>query len=76
MQPAGKKVPIPFIRAITVPHGKDSTVELDPVAVAHTFGLDELMHIRVLVPLSQGEGSTAEEILESLVLALDYFGDC
>jgi serine/threonine protein kinase len=40
VQPAGKKVPIPFIRAITVLHGKDSKVELDPVAVAHTFGLD------------------------------------
>lgn len=76
VQPAGKKVPIPFIRAFTVLHGKDSRVELDPVAVAQTFGLDELMHIGVLLPLSQGESSTAEETLESLVSALDYFGDC
>ena len=37
---------------------------------------DELMHIGSLLSLSQGEGSTAEETLESLVSALDYFGDC
>jgi len=37
---------------------------------------DELMHIGSLLALSQGDSSTAEETLESLVSALDYFGDC
>jgi hypothetical protein len=37
---------------------------------------DELMHIGSLLTLSQGEGSTAEETLESLVASFDYFGDC
>lgn len=35
-----RRVPIPFIRAITVLHGKDSVVALDEVAAAHTYGLD------------------------------------
>jgi hypothetical protein len=37
---------------------------------------DELMHIGSLLAFSRGEGATAEEILESLVSAFDYFGDC
>jgi hypothetical protein len=37
---------------------------------------DELMHIGSLLAFSRDEGATAEEILESLVSALDYFGDC
>ena len=37
---------------------------------------DELMHIGSLLAISRGAGATAEEILESLVTAFDYFGDC
>ena len=36
---------------------------------------DELMHIGSLLGLPQGVASTAEGTLESLVSALEYFGD-
>jgi hypothetical protein len=34
------------------------------------------MHIGSLLAFSRDEAATAEEILESLVSAFDYFGDC
>ncbi len=35
-----RKVRLPFVRAITVLHGRDSKVDLDDVAKSHTYGLD------------------------------------
>lgn len=53
VQPVGsKRVPIPFIRAITVLHGNDSTIELDPVSAAHTYGLDGF-NVRGIPALSE-----------------------
>ncbi len=35
-----RKVRLPFVRAITVLHGRDCQVDLDDVAKSHTYGLD------------------------------------
>ena len=40
VQPGPRKVPIPYIRAITVLHGRDCDVQLDSVATTDTYGLD------------------------------------
>ncbi|MBU6244323.1 MAG: BREX system serine/threonine kinase PglW [Actinomycetales bacterium] len=40
VQPGPRRVPVPFIKAITVLHGRDSVVDLDPVATTATYGLD------------------------------------
>lgn len=34
VQPGPRRVPVPFIKAITVLHGRDSVVDLDPVAAS------------------------------------------
>ncbi len=40
VQPASKRVPVPFIKAITVLHGRNCIVDLDPVSATDTYGLD------------------------------------
>lgn len=40
VQPGPRRVRIPYVKAITVLHGRDSIVDLDPVAATDTFGLD------------------------------------
>lgn len=41
VQPHGaRRVPIPFVKAITVLHGRNSVVDLDPIAMTDTYGLD------------------------------------
>jgi hypothetical protein len=40
VQPGPRRVPVPFIKAITVLHGRDSVVDLDPIAATATYGLD------------------------------------
>lgn len=52
VQPGPKRTRIPFIKAITVLHGRDSVVDLDPVAATDTFGLDGY-NVRGVPPLSE-----------------------
>jgi serine/threonine protein kinase len=52
VQPGPKRIAIPFIKAITVLHGRDSVVDLDPVAATDTYGLDGF-NVRGVPPLSE-----------------------
>lgn len=52
VQPGPKRIPIPYVKAITVLHGRDSVVDLDPVATTDTYGLDGF-NVRGVPPLSE-----------------------
>ena len=52
VQPGPRRIRIPFVRAITVLHGRDCVVDLDPVAATDTFGLDGF-NVRGVPPLSE-----------------------
>jgi serine/threonine protein kinase len=51
VQPGPRRIGIPFIRAITVLHGRDCEVDLDPVAATDTYGLD-VFNVRGVPALS------------------------
>ena len=52
VQPGPRRIAIPFVKAITVLHGRDSVVDLDPVAATDTYGLDDF-NVRGVPPFSE-----------------------
>ena len=66
VQPHGaRRVPIPFVRAITVLHGRNSVVDLDSVAATDTYALDGF-NVQGLPPLSDYLNRVPQDIRDAV----------